>query len=106
MIQSYKVIFNPQVYDDIKDSLAHYRKETKSEILGQRFLKAVKTNIKKLNKNPLNYQIRYRDIRFLEIVPFPHLAHFRVDEEKRIVKVEAIIHPAQDPNKWHSKTSL
>jgi hypothetical protein len=69
-----------------------------------KFLEALKINLKKLQQNPKKYQIHYQNIRFIQIKPFPHLAHFRIDEINKIVRVEALFHPAQDSRDWVEKT--
>ncbi|MDW3211658.1 MAG: type II toxin-antitoxin system RelE/ParE family toxin [Reichenbachiella sp.] len=100
MARNFKVQYNPQIYLDIQKFVDHYRKETGNNQLGTRFIKTVKTTLKKLNKSALHYQVRYDDIRFLPIPVFSVMVHYRVDEENNTVSVEAIFHTKDDPEKW------
>jgi len=104
MKRNFELKYNPQIYEDIQRTVDYYYRETGNDELGRRFTKTVKTTIKELNESALHYQIRYDDIRFLPIPPFSHIAHYRVDESKNIVMVEAIIHTSEDPDSWERRT--
>jgi len=104
MKSSFKVIYNPQIYYDIQKIVDYYRKETGNNLLGKRFIQKVKSELKRLNQSALHYQIRYDDIRCLPIPPFQIMAHYRVDENNLIVRVEAIIHTSKDPGEWKMRT--
>ncbi len=104
MKRNFKVRYNPQIYLDIQKTVDHYHRETGNNELGKRFVKTVKTELRRLNKSALHYQIRYDDIRFLPIPSFSFMAHYRVDEESNMVSVEAIIHTSENPDKWKDRT--
>jgi len=59
MKDTFNVIYNPQVYNDINSILNFYDFETKNNLIGKKFLEALKINLKKLQQNPKKYQIRY-----------------------------------------------
>lgn len=103
---NFKVVYNPQVYQDILKQVNFYNLETGGQELGNRFLNTVETALNKLNHSALHYQIRYDDIRLLPLSPFSFRAHYRVDEEKNIVMVEAIIHTSEDPEGWKNRTEI
>jgi len=104
MARNFNVQHNPQIYLDIQKQVDYYREETGSDELGNRFVNAVETALKKLNRSALHYQVRYDDIRLLPIPPFSFRAHYRVDEETNTVRVEAIIHTSEDPDGWKDRT--
>ncbi|MCF6353114.1 MAG: hypothetical protein L3J06_08900 [Cyclobacteriaceae bacterium] len=104
MPRKFKVQYNPQIYLDIQKTVAHYRRETGNDELGIRFVKTVKTVLKKLNTSALHYQIRYDDIRFLPIPIFSFMAHYRINEQNNTVMVEAIFHTNEDPQDWKNRT--
>jgi len=103
MPRKFKVQYNPQIYLDIQKTVDHYYKETGNEELGIRFVKTVKTALKKLNTSALHYQIRYDDIRFLPIPVFSFMAHYRINKEKNTVMVEAIFHTSESPDSWKTR---
>lgn len=104
MARKFKVQYNPQVYLDIQKTVDHYRKETGNNQLGIRFVKTVKSALKKLNQSALHYQVRYDDIRLLPIPSFPYRAHYRIDEENNTVFIESIFHTRENPEEWRTKT--
>jgi len=104
MGHNFKVRYNPQIYLDIQKTVDHYRKETGNDELGIRFVKTVKTALKKLNTSALHYQIRYDDIRFLPIPVFSFMAYYRINEDNNTVMVEAIFRTSDDPQDWKGRT--
>ncbi len=103
MPRKFNVQYNPQIHLDIQKIVDHYRRETGNEELGIRFVKTVKTALKKLNTSALHYQIRYDDIRFLPIPGFSFMAHYRINEENNTVMVEALFHTRENPDSWKKK---
>lgn len=104
MRRNFKLHFNPQIRADIQKVVDYYRRETGSDELGKRFIKTVNTELKRLKKSALYYQVRYDDIRFLPIPPFSFMAHYRVDKKNNIASIEAIIHTSENPNRWKERT--
>ena len=104
MKHNFKLRYNPQIYEDMQNTVGYYRRETGSDELGKRFVTTVKTELKKLNYSALHYQVRYDDIRLLPIPTFSFLAHYKVDKENNLVQIEAIIHTSEDPASWKDRT--
>jgi hypothetical protein len=100
MTHHFKLEFNPQIYLDIQKQADYYRKETQSNALGKRFVKAVKSEIFRLKKHALQYEVKYDDVRCLPVPKFPVRVHYRVNETEKTVKVEAIIGTFESPDKW------
>ena len=100
MKHNFKLEFNPQIQDDIQQQVDYYKKETKSHELGKRFAQTVKTEVLRLKKHALQYEVKYDDIRCLPIPKFPFRAHYRVNTKDNTVKVEAIISTSESPAKW------
>ncbi len=61
-----------------------------SNDLGDKFYKEVRTVIESLKINPF-YQTDYNDIRKIPLKKFPYKVFFKIDEENKIVFVEAIL---------------
>ena len=104
MTQKFHIQINPQVYFDIQNQVEYYYKVTKSHQLGKRFSETVGKAIKKLETDALHYEVKYDDIRCLPVSKFPYLAHFRVDESLKIVRVEAVISTSENPSKFSLRT--
>lgn len=100
MSQQFALKVNPGVSEDIQRFLYYFYEETKEIKLGQRFLESIETVYNDLPRRALQYQIRYGNVRLVRISPFSIYAHYRIDEEKGLVIVEAIFHASEDPNKW------
>lgn len=103
MSRNFIVRYNPRIYLDIQKAVDFYTEQTKSSVLGERFIDSVEKALQTLNQTALHYQIRYNNIRLLPIPNFPFRAHYWVDEEQNIVNVEAIFHTRANPDNWISE---
>lgn len=103
MNRNFKLQHNPHIHNDIQKQVTYYLRETKSHELGKRFVTAVKTELKRLEKYALHYEIKYDNVRCLPIPKFPFRAHYRVNEENKIVRIEAIISTHEDPDNWTNR---
>lgn len=97
----YKVVYNPDFYDDIVQAVDWYNE--KQSGLGDKLFNAVKKLTKKLTSAALQYAIRYDDIRCMPIGKFPYAVHYRVDERTKIIKVEALFHTSRNPALWDKR---
>ena len=98
----FKVEYNPDFFNDIVEAVDWYNE--KQAGLGDRLFKKVKQQTKKLSTSPLHYAIKYDDIRCLTVDKFPYLLHYRVNEQTKTVKVEAMFHTSRDPKIWNERT--
>jgi len=98
----FKVIFHPEIYNDIQEAVKWYNVQQNG--LGNRFLLAVKKQLKTLDKSALHYSVRYDNIRCMPIKRFPFLVHYRVNENLLIVQVEAIFNTNRNPKIWEERT--
>ena len=104
MKRNFTIHFNPQINNDLQDIVDYYFKESKSNKLGKRFIKIIKTQFSLLKNSALHYHIRYDDdVRCLPISVFPFMIHYRVNEENNSVYVEAVIHTSKNPSEWGVK---
>lgn len=104
MTRNFKVRYNPGIYSDIQKAIDFYNEQTQSHEQGERFVNNARHALATLKRTALHYQVRYDDIRLLPIPSFPYRAHYRVDEGKNIVYVEAIFHTRENPEEWSSLT--
>ena len=93
---TYEVIIKPSAEIDITEIAKWY--ESKSQGLGFRFLEAMDLKTHFLEQNPNQYQIRYKNIRFVLIEPFPYAIHFTTESQK--VYIHAVLSTDRDPKIW------
>ena len=94
MRKKYKLLINPQAYDDIQKAIDYYNDQQKG--LGKRFHSKVKDAFEVIKKNPM-FQVRYDNIRCLPVKPFPYMVHYSVDGD--MINARAVINTACDPDK-------
>jgi hypothetical protein len=74
--------------EDLNEIAIYYK--NLSDELGNKFYNEVRNVIESLKINPF-YQKDSNSIRKIPIQKFPYKVYFKVDEEKKIIYVEAII---------------
>ncbi len=79
---------------DAAEAAAWY--ESQSPGLGHRFLDAFEDVLRKL-PTFWNSEIRYSTVRTRAFIRFPYSIHYRVNEEKQIIAVEAVLHHKRKP---------
>lgn len=96
----FKVIYNPEVYNDIRQAVDWYNKQQPE--LGLRFISVLKKHLRKLEHSAMHYSVRYGDIRCMPIKRFPYMIHYRV--QNKTVLVEAIFNTYRDSGLWEKRT--
>lgn len=71
---AWKLYYYDEVVQDVRETKKWYREQQKG--LDDRFAKDVKASINRLQKNPLNYEIKYRNVRIAYCDVFPYAIHF------------------------------
>jgi len=104
MNRKFIIEYNPDFYDDLVQSVDWYNEQRAG--LGDRFCKRVKNQTAKLSTHALCFAVRYYEIRCMRIEKFPYMVHYRVDEETKTVKVEALFHTSRDPKIWDERTGV
>ena len=97
----YTVEFNPEFFNDIAQAIDWYN--AKQARLGDRFFNNVKKQTAKLATSAFRYAVKYDDIRCMQILNFPYLVHYRINEQTKTVKVEAMFHTSRNPEIWHKR---
>ena len=102
MSGKFSVEYNPDFFDDLAQSVDLYNEQHAG--LGDRFYKSVKNQTSKLSIHALYFAVKYSDIRCMRIEKFPYLVHYRVNEQTKTVKVEALFHTSRNPKVWDERT--
>lgn len=92
---AWKLYYYDEVVQDVREAKKWYREQQKG--LDSRFAKDVKASINRLQKNPLNYEIKYKNIRIVYCDIFPYAIHFYMNEVEKQLVIVAIIHQHRDP---------
>ena len=77
--------------------------ESISNDLADKFLSEYENHLITLENIPF-FQVKHNIIRKLPIKKFPYTIHFRVEENEKIVYIEAVSCDYQDPNTTKVKT--
>ena len=80
---------------EVKEATEYY--ESKSKELGKIFYLEFKNYSKTLRNIPF-FEEKYNIIRTLPLKKFPYTIHFTVDENEKIVSIQAVTSNHQDPN--------
>jgi len=97
----YKILFAPEVYDDLQEAIDFYNSRNKG--LGKRFFKAVKNQLSLIKSNAFGFQVRYDTIRCAPLNSFPYTIHYSVDEETRTINIVAVFCDFLDPKEWSER---
>ncbi len=92
---SFTVIFEPDSEQEIIEAFQWY--EEQSFGLGGEFLRAVKQSEAALSRNPYQYQVQYKEVRYAFLRRFPYALHYIIEENT--VSVLACFHFRRDPSK-------
>jgi len=96
---AYKVL--PFAQGDLEVSMDWYA--LKQPGLEADFLNSVKDAIKRIDQNPLSYEVRYNrkklEVRFAPVDRFPFVIVYFVDNSRHLTIIIAIWHTARKPGK-------
>ena len=86
-------------YDVVKTDLIEAKDWYKNQKPGleKNLANEVKNCIHRIQKDPLIYEIKYRNVRTAFTAIFPYAMHFYLDEIKRQIVIIAIIHQSRNP---------
>ena len=95
----FKLIVEDTADFEISKAYAHY--EDLQTNLGERFLNRWQELSKLIEKNPLLYQIKYKQFRQVLLKPFPY--HIIYEIEGNLVVVYRVVYAGKHPRKRYKK---
>ena len=95
-----KLAVHDRVSTDLDDVVAYYN--SKQPGLGKSFYLEYKKTLKNIKRNP-HYRIFYDDIHCLQVGQYPYLIHYSIDENDRIIFIEAVICTYKNPDSAYLK---
>jgi plasmid stabilization system protein ParE len=92
-------------FDDVKTDIAEAKDWYKNQKLGleKDFAREVKKTILRLQKNPVGYEIKYRNVRTAFTDIFPYAVHFYIDDLAKQLVIIAIVHQSRNPEVSHKR---
>ena len=97
MNKKFNIEYNLDFYDDLVQAVDWHNEQQAG--LGNRFYKNVKKQTAKLATQALYFAVKY-------IEKFPYIVHYRVNEQTKTIKVEALFHTNRNPNIWEERIML
>lgn len=101
LTDKYKTIILPRAKQEVEETAFYYENIRKS--LGKLFYKEFKSYALTLKTFPF-FEEKYNIVRTLPLKKFPYTIHFTVDENDKIVSIQAVTSNHQDPN--HTRLKL
>jgi len=90
-----KLYYYDEVIIDIREAKQWYRKQ--QENLDKRFAEDIKITVNRMQKNPLNYEVKYRNVRVAYCDIFPYSVHFYINDSENKLIIIAIVHQHRSP---------
>jgi len=90
----FKVAYSPESLQEIKRIVEWYNDASSG--LGERFKQNLLKEITIIKQSPLTRSFRYDEVRFAVVKKFPYAAHYTVDEQHKLIKIQAVLSFAQD----------
>ncbi len=88
--------YAPEALQEIQHGVDYYN--ILSDGLGNRFKQNLLAAIKAAKLNPSYNSVRYNNVRFAVVKKFPYAAHYTIDEDSHIVKIQAVLAFSQNPD--------
>ena len=99
---AFKIIFMPQVFDDVQDAVNWYNERQKG--VGKRFFSVVKIHFGLLKKDPFCIAVKYDDIRCMPVSKFPYNIHYKIKSDSKTIVIFAVYHTSRNPEIWKERT--
>lgn len=92
----FTVKYAPEALLEIQQAVDYYNKV--SEGLGRRFKQNLLDTIKGTKRNLTYNSFKYDNVRFAVVKKFPYAAHYTIDQNNHIVKIQAVLAFSQNPD--------
>ncbi len=99
---SYSILIKPEAERDLQNAYLFYEEQRIG--LGLEFLFATEAEIKRIQKNPLYFQKKHREIRRTFTKRFPFGIFFFIDNS--VIIILGIIHTKMDESTWKNRQSI
>ena len=91
-----ELIFQPAVKQEVDEIISYY--EVRKAGLGLLFIEVLDLLLERIQKHPLEFQVRHRSIRKASLKNFPYNVYFRIHRNQIIIL--AVLHQRRNPRIW------
>ncbi len=95
----YQLEISEEAKLDIYDAFLWY--EEQREGLGLNFELSLEAGFNRVQRNPLQFESKHKQVRVHFINKFPFGIHYLVDDQT--IKVLAVFHTSRDPKNWFER---
>jgi len=95
MLKKFKLIFNPEAQQDIREASEYY--DSQQDSLGERFANDLDTQLELLQKNPEMFARYKEEIRKGNLKKFPYSFFYQNDMPQEVIDILAIFAQAKNP---------
>ena len=99
---AYNLILDPKASSDIVESMDWYNNLAQG--LGLKFYKQIQAVFKIIQKNPLSFAKRYKNVQTATVKKFPFMVHYFINAEIKTVVVIAVLHSSRDSKVWFERS--
>ena len=94
---NYKIRISSLAKSHIKEAGTYYKKEASLKV-AQNFVKDYEQTLQKIKQNPF-FQRYYKNFRGLPLKKNPYIIFFQVDENRKLISINAVFQGNQDIDK-------
>lgn len=94
-----QVVFSKGADLDISESIEWYNKQKTG--LGDVFFSRLIEKVESIEKNPLMYSIRYRNVHCTMLDQFPYLVHYIIDSNR--IVIIPVLHTKLNLRHWEQR---
>jgi toxin ParE1/3/4 len=98
---NYQLLISDESRLDILDAFSWH--EIQREGLGKDFELCLEAGLHELQRNPMSFQKKYREVHVYYITRFPYGVYYLVDANR--IKVMAVSHTSRKPQSWVKRLS-
>jgi len=95
-MKKFRIIVLQWARTDIREARKWYN--IKQGGLGKRLNVDMKNTLRKIERNPTSFAIRYKNVRLANFEIFPYAAHFYIDSDSNTVFIFGFIHISRHPD--------
>jgi len=99
---SYSILIKPEAERDLQNAYLFYEEQRIG--LGLEFLFASEVEINRIQRNPLHFQKKHREIRRAFTARFPFGVFFFIDNS--VIVILGVIHAKMDESTWQSRQAI
>lgn len=98
---NYSIVHKPKVFWDIDDAVVYYK--AISPKLAKQFVFRFKQAVTHIERTPVGFQIKYREVRTLMLKQFPYKIHYFIDNDNKQIVILAVVNAYRKPMDYSNR---